>query len=548
MSRITSHSVYLKKFRTNFRSGSDVWLFIHIFTLVTLLPFLLHVWSLKRLARVLTPRNKPKRGLYDEFSYIDQIVNYTDFILRRGIWIYRPNCLKRSLILYHFLSKQGCDIQLCLGVRKTQEKLFGHAWLVRYGQVYLEHPSIDVSTYTITCSFSASDFNRSSELTSEMELLLECARYQFHPSDSERVIHILKKPINWPCFLNHVRQHKLLEPAYRALALKKHDAVPDAIITSLKHDNHQFTARAMLLTSELIHITSCLREADINTIAYKGPILAKEIYGKTSTRHFKDLDLLVNDASRIHATKIILSLGYRPRLELEWEHSFICDKTQIMVDLHWGLAPKSMRFDVSFASLWEHHKLIDIAGVPIAALDSENTLIVHCINAAKDDWHSFGQIHDTGQIITTCDLNWELLLCRSDTYDCRRIVLLGVALSAQLFDVPLPPAAKKAVGQEKSLQFLCSKITDKLLQPDNSHKDVLFLNILNLNRIRALSRERWTDKIPHYWRIILHILSPNEKDYAFISFPKLLFPLYLIVRPIRLIRKLIFTLTKKQTD
>ncbi len=548
MSRITSHSVYLNKFRTNFRSGSDIWLFIHIFALTTLLPLLLHIWPLKRLARVLTPRNKPKRGLNDEINFIDRIVNYTDFILGRGIWIYRPNCLKRSLILYHFLNKQGCDIQLCLGVRKIQEKLLGHAWLVRHGQVYLEHPSIDVSTYTITCSFSASDFNSSSEWTSEMELLLECARYQFHPSDSERIIHILKKPINWPCFLDHVRQHKLLEPAYRALASKKHDAVPDAIITSLKHDNHQFTARAMLLTRELIHITSCLREADINTIAYKGPILAKEIYRNTSKRHFKDLDLLINKANRVKATKIIRSLGYRPRLELEWEHSFICDKTQIMVDLHWGLAPKSMRFDVSFASLWEHHKLIDIAGVPIAALDSENTLIAHCINAAKDDWHSFGQIHDTGIIINSCDLNWEIVLSRSHTIGCRRIVLLGVALSAQLFDAPLPPSINKAVNQEKALQFLCSKISDRLLQPDKLQKDALFLNILNLNRVRALSRERWTDKVPHYRCIILHILCPNEKDYAFVSLPKWLLPLYFIVRPIRLVRKLIFTLIQEQTD
>ncbi len=192
--------------------------------------------------------------------------------------------------------------------------------------------------------------------------------------------------------------------------------------------------------------------------------------------------------------------------------------------------------------------LLILAGEPVAALDNEYTFIVHCINAAKDDWYSFGQVHETGQIITTSDLNWELVLCRSDTIGCRRIVLLGVALSAHMFDVPLPPELKKAVSQEKSLKFLCFKITDKLLQQDKSQKDALFFTVLNLNRIRALSRERWRDKIPHYRCIILHILSPNEKDYAFVSLPKLWFPLYFIVRPIRLIHKLIFTSTKNQTD
>lgn len=49
---------------------------------------------------------------------------------------YRANCMKRSLVLWVFLRRDGFDSSLVIGVRKQGEKFDAHAW-VEYDGVVL---------------------------------------------------------------------------------------------------------------------------------------------------------------------------------------------------------------------------------------------------------------------------------------------------------------------------------------------------------------------------------------------------------------------------
>lgn len=94
------------------------------------------------------------------FSYnlISRIVKFTDYILSRNLWIYRGTCLKRSLVLYHFLRKSGINVHLCFGVRhngrlpdrEAEKKLEGHAWLLYRGEIFLERNAAMTRTYAVT--------------------------------------------------------------------------------------------------------------------------------------------------------------------------------------------------------------------------------------------------------------------------------------------------------------------------------------------------------------------------------------------------------------
>ena len=117
------------------------------------MPLLLRLFSLKRVVICLTQPVSSEADVNNASSVAEKIVKYTDYILQRNIWVYRPNCLKRSLILYYFLRKYGIDVQLHLGVKRTVDcdgessnnGLAGHAWLVRCGHVFAEHPTVDVT-------------------------------------------------------------------------------------------------------------------------------------------------------------------------------------------------------------------------------------------------------------------------------------------------------------------------------------------------------------------------------------------------------------------
>jgi len=157
MSKETS---ILKKIRLNFGSFKDIWLFIRIFLLITLLPAMLRLFSLPMLMKMLTPRDLRVCKDQDSESR-DKIVKFADYLLNRNFWIFRSTCLKRSLILYHFLRKLGINLHVCFGVkyngklpdRKTQKKLEGHAWLFYNGNIFLERNTEVTKTYKLTYCF-----------------------------------------------------------------------------------------------------------------------------------------------------------------------------------------------------------------------------------------------------------------------------------------------------------------------------------------------------------------------------------------------------------
>ncbi len=150
----------IRKFRNNFQSLQDVRMFSHMFLLVSILPLMMKFFSIPGLMKVLTPKNKTKNRNSDLTRVQEKIVKFTDFILNRNIWIYSSTCLKRSLILYHFLRKAGIDVNLCFGVlyngslnHDAIKKLEGHAWLVCKGDIILERNIEITKTYTVTYCF-----------------------------------------------------------------------------------------------------------------------------------------------------------------------------------------------------------------------------------------------------------------------------------------------------------------------------------------------------------------------------------------------------------
>jgi hypothetical protein len=315
-------------------------------------------------------------------------------------------------------------------------------------------------------------------------LFLACARSSYDPAASETIGRLLQGLIHWPRFLELVRQHGLLGYAFTALTPQA-DAVPEEIRATLRTDCQNFTARAMLLSAELVRVTQRLSESGIKVIAYKGPALAQTLYGSTGKRHFKDLDVLIDEPDLGRTSEIMLSQDYHSRLALEWEHSFVRDDLNIMADVHWAFAHQSLHFNLPFDDVWQRRRMITIGGKSVATLGKEDTLIVQCINAAKDDWASLGQIFEIGQIASTYDLNWTVLCEQAETVGCSRIVLIGLSLASQLFAAPIPVAATEIIKRDRSVQQLSAEIGARLIQPTESAG-----KIMHVDRLRARSRER----------------------------------------------------------
>ncbi len=160
---MNSPTATVKKIRKNFSSVQDAVLFMQMFSLVTVLPAMLKLLSIPRLMKLLTPRDMTIPLNHDTFEVRDKIVKYADYILGRSFWIFKSTCLKRSLVLYHFLRRAGINVQICFGVRYKEDsprkgsskELEGHAWLLCMGEIFLERNAAMVREYTVTYCFPA---------------------------------------------------------------------------------------------------------------------------------------------------------------------------------------------------------------------------------------------------------------------------------------------------------------------------------------------------------------------------------------------------------
>lgn len=106
-----------------------------IFLWNLLVNLLLRFSNVISLLTLSTPK-KAKKNLPK--SEITRIVGYVDFVLNRSDFILKKTCLKRSLVLYHFLRRYDCDVGIHIGVRKGQAKIAGHSWLTLHGQVFAD--------------------------------------------------------------------------------------------------------------------------------------------------------------------------------------------------------------------------------------------------------------------------------------------------------------------------------------------------------------------------------------------------------------------------
>lgn len=151
----------IRRFERNFHSIEDILLFIRIFIWVSLIAFMLKLLSFSKMMDLLNTKSPKTLDTDKRMDLINKVHKYTDFILGRNWWIYRMNCLKRSLVLFKFFRLYGFDVQICMGVRKEKSSpaaglnanMQGHAWLMNNGKPFLENTRSMITTYTPVYSF-----------------------------------------------------------------------------------------------------------------------------------------------------------------------------------------------------------------------------------------------------------------------------------------------------------------------------------------------------------------------------------------------------------
>src|SRR4051812_48862378 len=146
--------------------------------------------------------------------------------------------------------------------------------------------------------------------TPALRLLLACARAHPTAADEENIRYLLVNGFDWMPFAQKTIDHGLAGLAGHTLARLVPDLVPDDVLEGFQAFITQTRSSNQRLLDELARLVDRLAAVGVETIPFKGPVLAQQAFGDLGLRGFRDLDFLIHDPDLPQTIAILDSCGY----------------------------------------------------------------------------------------------------------------------------------------------------------------------------------------------------------------------------------------------
>ena len=320
------------------------------------------------------------------------------------------------------------------------------------------------------------------------------------------------------------------------------DLIPEDVRAALRERVELGALRAGILVQELLAILEALEARGVAAIAHKGPALSMLAYGRVGVRDSVDLDLVVREQGVSTAEEVLHERGYRrhdmpplsPRQEAAWrrtwnECEFVSHDGWLLVDLHWRMCPPRYPFRIDLGRLWSRPARVALGGREVRVFPPEMMTLLLCLHGAKDRWHRLIWVCDIDRLIRVSpSLDWEEVRGFAGESHCTRALDLGLLLAHDLLETPLPAPVRLAV--RKAVADLAVKVE----------------GCLAAGGIRRSWRWEHFDMWPFHlevfdgWRdraryLAWTLMTPRPWDWQRVRLPDPLYPLYYLMRPLRLI-------------
>jgi hypothetical protein len=371
--------------------------------------------------------------------------------------------------------------------------------------------------------------------SAEFELLLACCA---HASSNERIREILEGPLDWKRLLQLAGHHAVIPQLYQALLAS--NVVPQETLPLLQQRYEANVRQTLWLTRELVRILSHLQRNSIETLPYKGPVLAEILYGNVALRQFSDLDLLIHEADLAKAKAALLELGYKPALQLTprqnrayldsgYEYAFDSSLGRNLLEMQWRILPRfySINFDVD--AFFSRSMVLSLRGHSLRTPCREDLMVVLCVHAAKHAWVQLSWLCDIAELAQSVD--WVVVQDHAQRLGIERIVEVTFVLAVRLLGTRMPQPVQERIRNDRAAEGFADRILPIITQGAEYDTESMAYFRLMMD-----VRERSRDRLRFLWRLAS---TPSVGEWSSIRLPGPLFPLYRVVRLKRLARRLI---------
>ncbi|MFQ5849219.1 MAG: nucleotidyltransferase family protein [Candidatus Binatia bacterium] len=375
----------------------------------------------------------------------------------------------------------------------------------------------------------------------EADLLLCCARTWMDSEKAACIRALLQHDLDWAYLLRTAHQHGMAPLLYWHLNATCLEAVPKDTLDQLRDHFDNNGRRNLFLTGELLKLLNLFEAYEIPVIPYKGPLLAASVYGNLALRQFLDLDLLVHKQHVSKARELLVSQGYRPQFHLNGDqesaflqsYSELCfarEDGRVIVDLHWAITSRGFSFPLDPERLWGHLEPISLGGKEVLTLCPEDLLLILCVHGGKHLWERLDWICGIAELIRVHKgMDWRRVMEQAGALRSERMLFLGLYLASDLLEAALPEEASQRVHADPVLRLLAVQMRERLFREANGPPGVLESWLFHL---------RLRDRLRDGCRYCLSlVMTPTGLELTLLPLPTSLFPLYYVLRPMRLLVK-----------
>ena len=347
------------------------------------------------------------------------------------------------------------------------------------------------------------------------------------------------RSLDWDRLIRLATVNRIRTLVYWHLTTVCADAIPSRVVHQLRQ-HFDFNARRSLRhVCELLRLLKLFESHGIPAIPYKGPALALDLYGNLALREAGDIDILVRAPDMARA-KAIISRACVPRKILsgrreaacrkrESHEQFVKQESEVLIELHWRAFRSYLASPSTTDYLWRNLLSVHISGMTVLKLDAPALLLILCVHGAQHHWLRLQWICDVAELLRQHpNLDWQRVIADARRLRVQRMVLLGICLAKQLLDAPVPADVLNLVKEDPTIEKLYCWIEPQLLGTGGVAPSKMKIALFQL-----LAQDHFLDRV-RYLYLYATLLSAN--DWARLRLPDALFPIYYVLRPLRLIR------------
>jgi len=382
----------------------------------------------------------------------------------------------------------------------------------------------------------------------EIKLLLCCAQARKNVEGDTRIRALLQQEIDWAWLLGMAREHGMVPLLYWHLYDTYSEAIPKAALEELRNFHYGNISNNLFLTGELLKLLNLFEAHAIPAVPFKGPALTAFVYGNLALREFVDLDILVHERDVSRARELLISVGYRPEYQLTaaqeaafeaaflpygYSREFTHRDGKSQVDLHWRITERRFSTPLDPENLWGRLERVHLRGKSILTLSPEDLLLILCVHGSKHLWRRLSLLCDVAELIHAHKkMNWGQVMEWAATLGSERMLFLGLYLANDLLGAALPEGVLHKVRADPTLKVLAGQVYERLFQEASDPSEASRFQLFHIRM-----RERLGDKVRFCVGTAATITRITVADWEVLPLPRYLYPLYYVVRLVRLSNK-----------